>query len=114
LSPSTWACLACFFLCPRFLIFMCNHCWGVCVCDQQRFVCDPWKRNLSQPWRWKDIDRSWSVTCFFSFFFLPKKMKNTDIFCFISACHQGQRRNVTMVGITRHPEIDFGSKPFPG
>ena len=37
-------------------------------------------------------------------------MKNTDIFCFISACHQGQRRNVTMVGITRHPEIDFGSK----
>ena len=50
---------------------------GVCLpCDQPRFVCDPWKWDLSQPWRWKDIDWSWSISClsvFLVIFFSCKK-----------------------------------------
>lgn len=79
LSPSTWACLACFFLCPRFLIFMCNHCWGVCVWSAK--VC-MWPLK-AEPFSAMKVEGHWPKlvgNMFFFIFFCCQKKWRTQTF----------------------------------
>jgi hypothetical protein len=81
LSPSTWACLACFFLCPRFLILICNHCWGVCVWSAK--VC-MWPLK-AEPFSAMKVEGHWPKlvgNMFFFIFFVAKKNEEHRHFLF--------------------------------